>query len=355
MTTDRYSNPIEQLEQSLRLSELPNTPVPPTYALICLHGDPIANIGKQYAGGQSIYVRDLGVALAQRGCKVDIFTRREHPDLAEVIEIHPGCRIIRLNAGPAKVISSTELVAHLPAFIEAWLAFQFKSERNYTLLQSDYWLSGWIEHCARLPLPFRLYLVSGSRTGGNYDREQQRLPHLVKELGFQNATAFVGKIPTADLANYYVAANVCFVPSHYEPFGLVALETMVVSNLGGGDEAGMQIPLRNPTTLAVAIKETLDKPCPPGANSRAGRKWAMANFSSATMKTKIDSLYQSLILAESVREAIDNQKLAPILATQLQHLPRFKQLDRLQQAAILDRLLISLRDRHIQLENTELN
>jgi D-inositol-3-phosphate glycosyltransferase len=356
MTANHYSNPIEQLEQSLQLSDPPNTPnSPATYALICLHGDPIANIGKQQAGGQSIYVRDLGIALAQRGCQVDIFTRREHPDLAEVIEIHPGCRMIRLSAGPAKFISRTELLEHLPAFVEAWLVFQIKSERNYTLLQSNYWLSGWIEHCARLPLPFRLYLVGGSRTGGKYYQEQQRLPDLVKELGFQNATSFVGTIPTADLPNYYVAANVCFIPSYYEPFGLVALETMVVSNPVVESESGQPIPPRNPTTLAIAIKETLDNPCQPEANGTAGCKWAMANFSSATVTTKINSLNQSLILAESVREALDTQKLAPILATQLQHLPRFKQLDRLQQTAILDRLLQSLRDRHIQLEDTDLN
>jgi glycosyltransferase involved in cell wall biosynthesis len=38
---------------------------------------------------------------------------------------------------------------------------------------------------------------------------------------------------------YYAAADVCVVPSHYEPFGLVAIEAMasgtpvVASNVGG--------------------------------------------------------------------------------------------------------------------------
>jgi D-inositol-3-phosphate glycosyltransferase len=351
MTANNYSNPIEQLEQNLRLSDSPNTSnLPSTYALICLHGDPIANIGKQQAGGQSIYVRDLGIALAQRGCQVDIFTRSEHPELPEVIEIHPGCRMIRLNVGPAKVISTTEQFELLPAFVEAWLAFQINSERNYTLIQSNYWLSGWLENCARLPLPFRLYLVGGSGTGGNYHQEQRRLQDVVAELGLQNASSFIGTVPTTDVSNYYVAANVCFVPSYHEPFGLVALETMVVSNPVVGGEAGMPIPPRNPTTLAIAISETIDNPWQREANGTVGCKWSMTNnFSFATVTTKINSLYQSLILAESVREAISTQKLTPILTTQLQHLPQFKQLDRYQQAAILDRLLKSFGDRHIQL------
>ena len=146
MTANHYSNPIEQLEQNFQLDNSPNTPnSPSTYALICLHGDPIANIGKQQAGGQSIYVRDLGIALAQRGCQVDIFTRREHPGVAEVIEIHPGCRMIRLNVGPAKIISRTELIAYVPAFVAARLAFQTKSHQKYTLIPSNYELFSLLE------------------------------------------------------------------------------------------------------------------------------------------------------------------------------------------------------------------
>jgi D-inositol-3-phosphate glycosyltransferase len=146
MTANNYSNPIEQLEQNLRLSDSQNTSnLPSTYALICLHGDPIANIGKQQAGGQSIYVRDLGIALAQRGCQVDIFTRRAHPDLTEVIEIYPGCRMIRLNVGPAKVIPRIELVPYIPALVEARLAFQLKSHQKYTLIPSNYELFSLLE------------------------------------------------------------------------------------------------------------------------------------------------------------------------------------------------------------------
>lgn len=56
-------------------------------------------IGKEGAGGQNVYVRELGLALAKRGCQVDMFTRREHPNQEEIVELAPGCRTIRLNAG----------------------------------------------------------------------------------------------------------------------------------------------------------------------------------------------------------------------------------------------------------------
>ncbi|MEH2069710.1 MAG: glycosyltransferase [Nostoc sp.] len=134
----------------------PETPNSQTsYALISVHGDPTAEIGKEGAGGQNVYVRELGLALAKRGCQVDMFTRREHPNQEEIVELAPGCRTIRLNAGPAKFISRNNLFEYLPQFVEAWLSFQQRTGRNYALIHTNYWLSGWVglELKSRLGLP----------------------------------------------------------------------------------------------------------------------------------------------------------------------------------------------------------
>ncbi|WP_231510603.1 glycosyltransferase [Fischerella sp. PCC 9605] len=116
----------------------------PNYALISIHGDPTAEIGKEGAGGQNIYVRELGLALAKQGCQVDIFTRREHPNQEKIVELAPRCRTIRLSAGPAKFIPRNELFEHLPEFVEAWLDFKQLTGRNYALIHTNYWLSGWV-------------------------------------------------------------------------------------------------------------------------------------------------------------------------------------------------------------------
>jgi D-inositol-3-phosphate glycosyltransferase len=131
---------VESLENST--SEMQNSQ--PTYALISVHGDPTAEIGKEGAGGQNIYVRELGLALAKRGCQVDIFTRREHPNQAEIVQLAPGCRTIRLIAGPLKFIPRNELFEHLPEFVTSWLNFQQQTGRNYALIHTNYWLSGWV-------------------------------------------------------------------------------------------------------------------------------------------------------------------------------------------------------------------
>src|SRR3990172_6028108 len=65
--------------------------------------------------------------------------------------------------------------------------------------------------------------------GGDPDSpgdEMARLQALREELGVMDVVTFVGKKSQESLPYYYSAAEVVVVPSHYESFGLVALEAM---------------------------------------------------------------------------------------------------------------------------------
>jgi D-inositol-3-phosphate glycosyltransferase len=85
----------------------------------------------------------------------------------------------------------------------------------------------------------RLLIVGG---GENSRHEIERLKKLATELQIQDSIEFVGLIKQPELPLFYSAADVCVVPSHYESFGLVALEalacgTPVVSTMVGGAES----------------------------------------------------------------------------------------------------------------------
>ncbi|MDR9897704.1 glycosyltransferase [Aetokthonos hydrillicola Thurmond2011] len=127
----------------------------PFYALLSVDSDPSLKIGKQGACGKNIYVRELGIALAKRGCQVDIFTRTEDSKQEEILELTPGCNVIRLTAGPKKFITKNDVFEYLPKFVEAWLDFQQRTGRKYALIHTNYWLSGWVglqlKHRLRLP------------------------------------------------------------------------------------------------------------------------------------------------------------------------------------------------------------
>ena len=80
-------------------------------------------------------------------------------------------------------------------------------------------------------------MVVGADVNG--DREMDRVRQLAKERDLEDKIEFVGQVNHDDLPLYYNAADVCVVPSYYESFGLVALESMacgtpvVATRVGG--------------------------------------------------------------------------------------------------------------------------
>jgi D-inositol-3-phosphate glycosyltransferase len=99
--------------------------------------------------------------------------------------------------------------------------------------------------------------------------EMQRLHALRDTLGLQKLVAFEGKQGQDTLADYYRAADLLVMPSHYESFGMAALEAMacgtpvVASRVGGltysvrDGETGLLVPERDPAALAHALEQLL--------------------------------------------------------------------------------------------------
>lgn len=84
----------------------------------------------------------------------------------------------------------------------------------------------------------KLILVGG---GDEEQPEVKKLLGLSRRLNIQDAVTFVGTVSQEELPLYYSAADVCAIPSYYESFGLVALESLacgtpVVSTRVGGME-----------------------------------------------------------------------------------------------------------------------
>jgi glycogen synthase len=109
-------------------------------------------------------------------------------------------------------------------------------------------------------LPGSRFLVAGS---GTHERE---LRSQAQELGLMDHGNFLGWIGDDVLHSLYRIADVCVVPSIYEPFGLVALEAMasgcpcIVADTGGlrevvpHDEAGLRFRARDPDSLTEMVE-----------------------------------------------------------------------------------------------------
>lgn len=413
-------------------------------ALISVHGDPAVEIGKEEAGGQNVYVRQVGEALAKQGWSIDMFTRQADSQQESIIQHGPNCRTIRLTAGPKEFIPRDELYGYLPIFVREFQKFQLESGWQYPLIHTNYWLSSWVgmeikksqsvkqvhtyhslgavkyksvptipmiaktrlqvektlletadrvvatspqekEHMRSLvsakgkidiipcgteiqlfgsigrsearkqlgisptakvvlyvgrfdprkgietlvravnlsslrdKADLKLIIGGGWRAGESDGKERDRIDSIVRELGMSDITSFPGGLSREILPAYYAAADVCVVPSHYEPFGLVAIEAMacstpaVVSDVGGlkftvvPQETGLLAPPKNEAAFASAIDRILLDPALAQQLGKAGRKRVETYFSWDGVASQLGQLYAQL-LEQSVK------KLDPVSA-----------------------------------------
>ncbi len=408
-------------------------------ALISVHGDPAIEIGKEEAGGQNVYVRNVGEALARLGWQVDMFTRKVSAQQQTIVQHSPNCRTIRLQAGSLEYIPRDNLFGNLPEFVKNFLAFQKENNFTYPLIHTNYWLSSWVgmqlkkiqgskqvhtyhslgavkyntvktipliastrlavekevletaerivatspqekEHmrslvstkghidiipcgtdvrqfgcidrqAARKQLGFgsedkivlyvgrfdprkgietlvravarsqfrnhpniRLIIGGGSVPGQSDGLERERIEEIIAELGMQDITTLPGRLSQEILPSYYAAADVCVVPSHYEPFGLVAIEAMasytpvVASNVGGlqftviPEETGLLAPPQDVDAFASAIDRILNNPQWRDKLGQNGRKRVESEFSWDGVATRLAELYTEILHSTAVEE-----------------------------------------------------
>lgn len=121
------------------------TPVPGqgdplAIALVSEHASPLAVLGGVDAGGQNVHVAALAGALADRGHRVTVYTRRDDPTLPQVVPLRAGVEVVHVPAGPARPLPKDELLPYMAAF-GAWLAAAWTRERP-DVAHSHFWMSG---------------------------------------------------------------------------------------------------------------------------------------------------------------------------------------------------------------------
>ena len=407
-------------------------------ALISVHGDPAIDIGKEEAGGQNVYVRQVGEALAKQGWQVDMFTRKTKATQSNIVQHSSNCRTIRLIAGEQDFIPRDELFNYLPAFVSQLRQFQLENNLQYSIVHTNYWLSAWVgmelkkhqplqqihtyhslgavkyasiedippiakkrlavekecletaecivatspqerEHmrklvslkgnikmipCGtdiqkfgsvsrsearlRLGIPksslvvlyvgrfdrrkgietlvrgvsrsifpgladIRLIIAGGSRPGQSDGIERERIEKIVDEVGLREYTTFPGQLDRDELPYYYGAANVCVVPSHYEPFGLVAIEAMaskipvIASDVGGlkftvvPEKTGLLCLPKDDLAFAQAIEQILSSPTWERELGKAARQRVETMFSWQGVAQQLSILYTSMA-TESIKQ-----------------------------------------------------
>lgn len=138
------------------------------------------------------------------------------------------------------------------------------------------------------------------------DKEMERLQDLRAELGIGDLVTFLGARAQETLPDHYSAADVVVMPSHYESFGMVALEALacgtpvIASQVGGlsftvqDGVTGFLVPGRDPPALAEKITLLLKNRAMRNKLGAQGIEWAQQH-SWANVADQIVSLYSELV------------------------------------------------------------
>lgn len=108
--------------------------------LISDHGDPLAELGSEQAGGQNNYVLQLSLALEKLGYTVDVVTHWNNPESPQFEQFSDNCRVIRIAAGRKRYLAKHTMHQLLPAFYDELTSLL--SIDSYDLIHTHYWLSG---------------------------------------------------------------------------------------------------------------------------------------------------------------------------------------------------------------------
>ncbi|OIO85793.1 MAG: glycosyl transferase [Anaerolineae bacterium CG2_30_57_67] len=141
--------------------------------------------------------------------------------------------------------------------------------------------------------------------------EMTRLQTLCEELCMDNMVVFLGKRGQDTLPYYYSAAEVLVMPSHYESFGMVALEAMacgtpvVASQVGGlaflvqDGVTGFTVPDGDPEALCDRLTRLLDQPELRAQMARAAAETA-AGYAWENIAHQMIEVYTSLLQGTTV-------------------------------------------------------
>jgi len=175
-----------------------------------------------------------------------------------------------------------------------------------------------LEAAARLralmpSLRFHVLIVGGTPRqqlehgwGPTEDRYTLELEALARALGLANHVTWTGALPHEALATTYSAADVVVIPSHYESFGMTALEALacgacVVASRTGGlrttlDEgrAGVLFTPGVPDELATQLARLAADPALRGSFQRGARSYVARTYGWDRVTAQLAAIYREL-------------------------------------------------------------
>lgn len=181
-------------------------------AFISEHASPLASPGSIDAGGQNVYVRELAIELSRQGFNIDIFTRKDDPQLPDIVDWLPYVRVIHVDAGPAEYIPKEQLMPYMDQFSNYLMGFIRRYNLHYRLIHANFFMSGMVALKLKeaLDIPFVITFHALGIVRAIHQRDADKFPKeriLFEKRIVNNADRIIAECPqdASDLINLYMA------------------------------------------------------------------------------------------------------------------------------------------------------
>ena len=238
-------------------------------------------ISRQVHAVESWFVRESDSLIACSASMSDEISELFGPDLAEIVVIRNGIDSSRWPFAPRRAHAGP------PELL-------FIGRLEYE--------KGVHEAIAALPRIRRTHPGTTLTIAGD-GTQQDWLVEVARKHKVLKCVRFVGRVDHDELLRLMDRADAAVLPSHYEPFGIAALEAaaagipLVTSNVGGLGEAvidgetGVSFPPRDVAALAAAVRRVLDDPVAAQRRARAARERLTSDFDWHTVAAETAQVY----------------------------------------------------------------
>ncbi len=195
-------------------------------AFISEHASPLATLGGVDNGGQNVYVAELAKALSLKGYYVDIYTRKDDLNIANVVDWLPNVRVINIQAGPERFVEKEKLLDHMTEFTNNMFCFMQKQKLNYDLMHANFFMSGLVASNIKkktgIPYVITFHALGLVRLA--HQKEMDKFPAKrfdIENMIVKDADSIIAECPQdkEDLINYYNAdeSKITIAPCGFNP------------------------------------------------------------------------------------------------------------------------------------------
>ncbi|HSJ57276.1 MAG TPA: glycosyltransferase [Anaerolineae bacterium] len=172
-----------------------------------------------------MYVAQVSKHLAELGYTVDIFTRRDDPEVAEVVEWAPDANVVHVPAGPPTYVRKEDMLPMMDAFTLGVLRYARREGIEYDLAHANFWMSGLValnlKEVAGIPYVVTFHALG--RVRREHQKEADEFPDVrfdIEERIVAGADGIIAESPQErhDLVELYDGdpARIYLIPAGFD-------------------------------------------------------------------------------------------------------------------------------------------